>query len=104
MRNNRVKNRQITASSSANKFYAARFARLHARRSGAFVGAWRALYNNHYQWLKVYFVHPTEIVRIATQGSPTLREWVTRYYLTSSVDGVHYAEYKVKSVRKVIRL
>ena len=102
MRNNLIKNWQITASSSTNKFYAARLARLHAKRSGAFIGAWRAGYTNHYQWLRIYFVRPTQIVRISTQGTPNQRTWVTRYYLSFSTDGVHYAEYKIKSVRKVL--
>ena len=41
------------------------------------------------------------MVKVATQGRKDYRQWVTQYYLSFSQDGIHFAEYKQNSNRKV---
>ena len=81
--------------------HAAYFARLHNRRRGRFMGAWSAKYNSRYQWLQVYFGGAAKIIRISTQGRQDANQWVTQYYITHSLDRVHFSEYKERNNRKV---
>lgn len=99
----RLKNHMITASSMWDVNHAAYFARLHNRRRGRFMGAWSARYNSRYQWLQVYFGGAAKIIRISTQGRPDANQWVTQYYITHSLDRVHFSEYKERNSRKVLR-
>lgn len=98
----RLKNHMITASSMWDVNHAAYFARLHNRRRGRFMGAWSAKYNSRYQWLQVYFGGAAKIIRISTQGRPDANQWVTQYYITHSLDRVHFSEYKERNSRKVL--
>ena len=101
MQNGRIRANQLTASSSWDKNHAPSYGRLHFRRAGHRVGAWCSRHNNRLQWFQVYFGRPTRVVKFATQGRQDARQWVTQYYLTFSQDGVHSAEYKENSNRKV---
>ena len=102
MKNGRIRKNQLTASSSWDKNHGPNNGRLHLRRVGAQMGAWCARHNNRLQWYQVNFGRPTRVVKFATQGRQDARQWVTQYYLTFSQDGVHYAEYKENSNRKVL--
>ena len=104
MQNGRIRAHQLTASSSWDKNHAPNYGRLHFRRAGHRMGAWCARHNNRLQWFQVYFGRPTRVVKFATQGRQDARQWVTQYYLTFSQDGVHSAEYKENSNRKVYRV
>ena len=101
MKNGRIRSNQITASSSWDRNHGPGNARLHWRKSRSRVGSWSARHNNHYQFLQVYFKHPTRVVKIATQGRQDTRQWVTKYFVTYSQDGANFAEYKENSNRKV---
>ena len=101
MRNGHIRSNQITASSSWDRNHGPSNARLYWRKSRARAGAWSARHNNYYQWLLVDFKRPTRVVKVATQGRQDARQWVTRYYVTFSQDGAHFAEYKENSNRKV---
>ena len=101
MKNGHIRSNQITASSSWDGNHGPNNARLYWRRSRARIGAWSARHNNYYQWLQVNFKRPTRVVKISTQGRQDARQWVTRYYVTYSQDGAHFAEYKENSNRKV---
>ena len=101
MQNGRIKNHQISASSTHDKDHAPWFARLHRKRIGGRRGGWSARHNTRYQWLQVDFRRSTRIVEILTQGRQDYRQWVTQYYITYSQDNVHWAEYKINSRRKV---
>ena len=101
MQNGRIRSTQITASSSWDRNHGPNNGRLHLRRVGARMGAWCARHNNRLQWYQVNFGRPTRVVKFATQGRQDARQWVTQYYVMFSQDGVHYAEYKENSNRKV---
>ncbi|CAH3172634.1 unnamed protein product [Porites evermanni] len=100
MQSGRIKNHMITASSIWNVNHAAYLARLHGRRRGPYIGAWAAKYNNRYQWLQVYFGGASKIIRISTQGRQDANQWVTQYYVSHSMDRVHFSEYKERNNRK----
>ena len=91
----------LSSSSRWDNYHAPRLARLHNRRSGRYMGGWSAGFNNAYQWLQVDFGLPAKIVRVSTQGRPSVNQWVTQYYLSFSQDAVHYAYYFEKNRMKV---
>ena len=47
------------------------------------------------------FKIPKKIVAIATQGRQDLNQWVTKYWLSFSMDLVHYVYYKQLGATKV---
>ena len=102
LQNGRLKNHMMTSSSYWDINHAAHLARLHSRRRGRYMGAWAAKYNNRYQWLRVDFGGAAKIIRISTQGRQDTNQWVTQYYVTHSLDRVHFSEYKERNNRKVI--
>ena len=102
MQNGRIRSTQVSASSSWDRNHGPSNGRLHLRRVGSRMGAWCARHNNRYQWYQVDFGRPTRVVKVATQGRQDARQWVTQYYLSYSQDGVHFAEFKQNSNRKVM--
>ena len=64
-------------------------------------GAWSSRVNDRYQWLQVTFRRPKKIVAISSQGRQDANQWVTKYWLTYSMDRVHYVYYKQLGVTKV---
>ena len=101
LQSGRLRNNMITASSQWDTNHAAHLARLHGRRRGRYKGAWTSKYNNRYQWLQVDFGGPAKIIRISTQGRQDADQWVTQYYVSHSLDRVHFLEYKERNSRKV---
>ena len=95
MQNKRLRNNQITASSSYNRGLGTYRARL------IWPYAWCARVNNHNQWLRVDFKRLTKVTGIALQGRSNVNQWVTRFYLHSSIDGTHWAPYRHRSNNKV---
>ncbi|XP_027046430.1 uncharacterized protein LOC113674157 [Pocillopora damicornis] len=93
MQTGRIKNYQITAASMWDTFHGPYLARLHRPRRGRYIGAWSAKYNNHYQWLQVDFKRAAKIIKISTQGRQDTYQWVTQYYVTRSLDRVHFMPY-----------
>ena len=65
------------------------------------MGGWSARTNNAYQWLQIDLRRSHKVVRVATQGRPTVSQWVTSYYLVSSQDGVYFAYYFERNTKKV---
>ena len=101
MQNSRIRNSAVTSSSRWDNKHAAHLARLHNRRRGVYMGSWSARTNNAYQWLQIFLGRPHKVVRVSTQGRPTVSQWVTSYYLLSSQDGVYFAPYFERNTRKV---
>ena len=101
LQSGRLRNNMITASSQWDTNHAAHLARLHGRRRGRYMGAWSSKYNNRYQWLRVDFGGPAKIIRISTQGRQDADQWVTQYYVSHSLDRVHFSEYQERNSRKV---
>ena len=65
------------------------------------MGAWCSRDNNKYQWLKVDFGRMMKVTQIVTQGRYDYGYWVTSFYLSSSVDNVHWSMCRFKSGNKV---
>ena len=101
MQNRRIKNVAITSSSRWDNHHAPYLARLQNQRRGRYMGGWSAGANNAFQWLQIDLGRPTKIVRISTQGRPTVNQWVTSYYLLYSQDGVYFAFYFERNTKKV---
>ncbi|XP_020911456.1 uncharacterized protein LOC110249210 [Exaiptasia diaphana] len=55
---------------------------------------WIARINNRYQWTQVDFGKATKVTAVATQGRANSHQWVTRYTLSYSSDGILFAPYK----------
>ena len=106
MENGAIYDRQISASSEWSATHAASQGRLHfqAVRHPWRAGAWSARTNNVHQWLQVDLGNQnTKVTRVATQGRTDYNQWVTRYKLQYSDDGVNFLYYteQGQSVDKV---
>jgi hypothetical protein len=99
LRSGKIPNKYITASTTWNRYHAPWLARLNKRYKRPYSTAWCAKVNNKHQWLQVYLGQPKKVNGIATQGRRDASQWVVRYYITYSIDGVHYVPYKCKKVR-----
>jgi len=91
---------QISASSKLDNTHSAAQARLHSKAVGSKYGAWSAHENDHHQWLQIDFESSAKITRLATQGRNVFNEWVTKYMLQYSDDGVHFHSYKMVGVSR----
>lgn len=100
----RLPNSKITASSEYNKYHAPRLVRLGQVRHRGYVGAWSSRHNNHNQWIKFDFSRPMKITKVDTQGRQDSNQWVTRYLLSSSLDGIHWQIHRINSQDKVRHL
>ena len=89
-----IKDVQITASSEYSKNHAAVQARLNFKAGGGKNGGWSALSNDANQWIQVALGSFTNITGIATQGRNLAYQWVTKYQLQYSDDGVNFRYYK----------
>ena len=94
MENGAISDAQISASSQWDVNHGSHRARLNRRRFGNKRGAWSSLNNDIYQWLQVDLTTYTTVTRIATQGRSDLSQWVTKYRLQNSEDGVNFHFYK----------
>lgn len=57
--------------------------------------AWCTRTNNGNEWLQVYFGRETTVTKVATQGRYDADQWVTSYSVSYSVDGTHWAWYRL---------
>ena len=94
MESETISDAQISASSQWDDNHAAPQARLHFKISGNKRGGWSALKNDLNQWLQVDLGTYTRVTRVATQGRNAFNEWVTRYRLQYSNDGLIFLWYK----------
>ena len=93
MENGAISDAQISASSQWDDIRAARNARLNFKRQGAY--GWTTLRNDHNQWLQIDLGNFSTVTGIATQGTPAyFKQWVTKYILQYSDDGVTFHFYK----------
>ena len=93
MENGAILDEQITASSQRNFNHAPFQGRLHFQRTVYKAGSWSAGKNDLHQWLQVDLGSQyTKVTGVATQGrnDPQFSQWVTRYKLAYSDDGVNF--------------
>ena len=94
MENGAISDAQISASSQWDDKHAARNARLNFKRQG--VRGWKTLINDSNQWLQVDLDSYATVTGVAAQGTPDNKtdQWVTKYWLQYSDDGVTFNSYK----------
>ena len=106
MENRTISDAQITSSSQRNDRQAARDARLNFKRQKLAWG-WIAQTDDYYQWLQVDLGSYTSVTGVATQGSrdDAVDNWVTKYRLQHSDDGVTFHIYNApnETLPKVYR-
>ena len=95
MEDRTISDGQITASSEWNANEAAHQGRLHFLSTSSKAGGWVAATDDASQWLKIDLgsLH-TKVTRVATQGRNGLFQWVTKYKLQYSNDGVNFTHYR----------
>ncbi|XP_078357455.1 uncharacterized protein LOC144642352 isoform X3 [Oculina patagonica] len=95
MENYIIPDGQISASSEWDVNHAAIQGRLHFKAGGGKQGGWSARSNDVNQWLQVDLGDKyTRVTRVATQGRNAADQWVTKYKLQYSNDGVNFQYYK----------
>ena len=99
-----ISDAKISASTQYDANHAAIQGRLHFQRSSSKAGSWSARTNDVNQWLQIDLGNQvTKVTRLATQGRNAVSQWVTRYKLQYSQDGVtfHYYSEQPHSASKV---
>ena len=99
METNAIPDSSLTASSVLDPFTPEN-GRLHSyekpgtlNKPGPF-GGWRASSNGRDgSWFQVDFKNWTKVTRISTQGSSSFLEWVTKYTVSYSYDGIFFKDY-----------
>ena len=94
MENRLIKDAQITASSEYDSNHTAFQARLNFKAGGGKAGGWSARSNDANQWIQVALGNSTDLTGIATQGRNGNNQWVTKYQLQYSDDGVNFDYYQ----------
>lgn len=94
MENGQIPDSSITASSMYSNSYRPDQGRLYQQAESGGSGSWLAGTNNNNQWFQVNFGGWTEVTRVCTQGRLNGANWVTKYKLAYSYDGVFYKEYR----------
>ena len=94
MENLLIKDAQITASSEYGSSHTAIQARLNFKADRGKAGGWSASSNDANQWIQVALGNFTDLTGIATQGRNGKKQWVTKYQLQYSDDGVNFYYYK----------
>ena len=95
MRTGAISDAQITASSIWDSSHEAYQGRLNFQAISLKSGSWSAGRNGLYQWLQVFFGGPLfTVTGVATQGRSDHDQWVTRYRLMYSDDGLRFQDYR----------
>ena len=90
-----IKDSQITASSQWDANHAAIQGRLNFKAGGGKQGGWSSRTNDVNQWIQVDLSSYTKLTSIATQGRNRVKQWVAKYKLEYSDDGVTFQFYKI---------
>ena len=103
MESSAISDSQISASSENGGNHAANQGRLNFQETSSRAGAWQAATSDLEQWLQIDLGNRlAQVTRVATQGrhyssqwpwSPH-KQWVTKYKLQYSDDGVNFQYYK----------
>ena len=94
MENGAISDGQVSASSQWNAIHAAWQGRLNFQEDSRRAGSWSARKNDINQWLQIDLGQYTKTTRVATQGRNGRSQWVTKYKLQYSNDGVHFHYYR----------
>ena len=105
MESRTISDGQLSASSQWDANHAAIQGRLHLHLTRSKAGSWSARTNDVNQWLQIDLGNQhTKVTGVATQGRNAVQQWVTKYQLQYSDDGVNFNYYREQpqSGRKVI--
>ena len=95
MENGAIPDGHVSASSQWNANHAARQGRLNFQAVPGKAGSWSARRNDANQWLQIDLGNQfTRITLVATQGRNGYSQWVTKYKLQYSNDGVNFQYYR----------
>ncbi len=95
MESGAISDGQISASSQWDTNHAAIQGRLHFQKTGNKMGAWVARKKDDSQWLEIDLRSQHRVTRVATQGrNGGFAQWVTKYKLQFSNDGVTFQYYR----------
>lgn len=94
MEDGAITDAQITASSQWDDNHSPARARLNTRLVGAKKGGWSSRPCDLNQWLQVDLGSYTIVTGVATQGRNGHDQWVTRYRIEYSNDGVNFHFYQ----------
>ena len=95
MENYVIPDGKISASSQWDSNHAAIQGRLHFTASGSKQGGWSSRANDVNQWFQVDLGDMyTRVTGLATQGRNNADQWVTKYKLQYSNDGVNFQYYR----------
>ena len=98
MENGAISDGQISASTQAINHLAIQ-GRLHFKANGAMAGCWSAVNSDVNQWLQVDLSNRfANVTGVATQGRNAHSEWVTKYNLQYSDDGLNLVYYTEKGL------
>ena len=91
MENYVIADGQVKASTEWDSKHAAIHGRLHFNETAGKVGSWTAFNSDVNQWLQVDLGSEfTRVTGVASQGRDGYHEWVTKYKLQYSSDGVSF--------------
>ena len=65
-------------------------ARLNRPSGGGKTGAWSSKTNDANQWIQVTFSENTEVTQVGIQGRYDYDQWVTKFKVSYSLDGLHF--------------
>lgn len=85
----------MSASSEWHSSHRAANGRLNFHAGRGRTGSWSARTNNKDQWLQADFGKVMEVRRCATQGRQDYFQWVKKYTVSYSFDGIFWTEYPV---------
>ena len=90
MESGEITDAQLSSSSQRGAFYGPSNARLNRVAGFSNSGGWSAFSNDANQWLQVNLLSQKEITGLRTQGRQDADEWVSKYRVQTSVDGVFW--------------
>ena len=97
-----ISDRQMSASSQWDENYAASQGRLYFKAVQNKRGSWSAKYSDVSQWLQVDLGNPqTKVTALATQGRNDYPQWVTKYKVQYSGDGVSFQYFMDEHASKI---
>ena len=93
---------QMSASSQWDEILTASQGRLNVKAVAGEGGSWSAKDNNVRQWLQVDLGNPhTKVTALATQGRNIYPQWVTKYKVQYSRDGVSFQYFMEEQSSKI---
>ena len=103
MANGAISDEQLAASSEWDAYFPVTHGRLFFISADGY-GSWAARTNDVNQWIQIDLRNQnTKVTRVATQGRADDLQWVTKYNLQYSYDGVNFQYYNEQgqTIKKV---